>query len=173
MKVWDAAVIPLQSGPSASSELRRLFGSHPSGVTAVCAKIAGRNHGLTASSFTSVSLNPPLVSICIDHNSTTWPVLRTSEAFGLSFLAEDQTGISRQLSSRGGDKFADIECHQTGSDALYVKGAVGWIECELFDELPAGDHQIVLFRIHAYQIFDSRAPLIFHQSNYRSLAQPT
>src|SRR6202046_3982212 len=87
------------------AHLRRVFGAFPTGVTAVAALVGGEPVGLAASSFVSVSLDPPLVSICIGRGSRTWAQLRHAPRIGASILAAGQEQASRQLGARGADKF--------------------------------------------------------------------
>jgi flavin reductase (DIM6/NTAB) family NADH-FMN oxidoreductase RutF len=99
----SAAADPQAADPQRTGDtltagaLRRAFAMFPSGVTAVCATVEGRPVGLAASSFTSVSLDPPLVSVCIAHTSSTWPLLRAAGRVGVSVLAEGHASIARQL----------------------------------------------------------------------------
>jgi flavin reductase (DIM6/NTAB) family NADH-FMN oxidoreductase RutF len=90
-------------------ELRRVFGAFPTGVTAVAACVDGRPVGLAANSFTSVSLEPPIVSVCIAHTSTTWPVLRRARRLGITVLAAHQEHLGRALAAHGTDRFAGAE----------------------------------------------------------------
>lgn len=91
-------------GPvTTGEELRRAFGCFPSGVTAVCAPVDGAPIGMAASSFTSVSLTPQLVPVCIQHSSTTWPLLRGRPRLGLSVLAEGNDAACLRLAGRDGD----------------------------------------------------------------------
>ncbi|NED85961.1 flavin reductase family protein, partial [Streptomyces sp. SID11233] len=94
---------------NATEQLRRAFGCFPSGVTALCARRGGHPLGLAASSFTSVSMDPPLVSVCVQHTSTTWPKLRALPRLGVSVLAEGQDEICGRLASRSGDRFAGVD----------------------------------------------------------------
>src|SRR3984957_1193727 len=86
--------------------LRQAFGCFPSGVTAFCGMVAGAPEGIAASSFTTVSLEPPLVSVCVANTSTTWPKLANLERFGLSVLAGEHGPIARSLSAKNGDRVA-------------------------------------------------------------------
>lgn len=90
------------------NQLRRAFGCFPSGVTAVCALVDGEPVGMAASSFTSVSVSPPLVSVCIQNISSTWPKLRRRPRLGLSVLAEGHDAACARLASKDGDRFADV-----------------------------------------------------------------
>jgi flavin reductase (DIM6/NTAB) family NADH-FMN oxidoreductase RutF len=150
--------------------LRTAFSAFPSGVTAVAGLRHGRPHGLAASSFTSVSIDPPLVSVCVAHTSTTWPLLRTMRRLGVSVLGEDQGELCRALAARTGDRFADVEWEASDTGAVFLRGAALWLECSLHAQLPAGDHDIALLTIHRLDTYDDVQPLVFHGSRFRQLA---
>ena len=151
--------------------LRQAFGCFPSGVTAVCALIDGQPVGMAASSFTPVSLTPPLVSVCMQDTSETWPRLRARPRLGLSVLAEGQDAACVQLSCKEGGRFTGVEWEPARSGAVFVHGSTAWLECSCYRELPAGDHTIVLLQIDALRAEPARAPLVFHGSRFRRLAQ--
>ena len=150
--------------------LREAFSTFPSGVTAVAALVGGAPVGLAASSFTSVSLDPPLVSVCIAHISTTWPVLRAAEMFGLSVLSADQEQACRQLSAPNTDRFADLDWHSTAAGAVLLDGATAWLECSIEAEHRAGDHDIVVLGVHDHRADHDIHPLVFHGRRFRRLA---
>jgi flavin reductase (DIM6/NTAB) family NADH-FMN oxidoreductase RutF len=154
---------------SSPEELRRAFAAFPSGVTAACALIAGAPAGMSASSFTSVSLDPPLVSICIARSSTTWPVLRTASRLGLSVLATRHDTAARTLAARGTDRFAGIQWTAADDGAVFIDDACLWLGCEIRQEVPAGDHLIILLEIASVREFPSAEPLVFHHSRFRHL----
>jgi flavin reductase (DIM6/NTAB) family NADH-FMN oxidoreductase RutF len=156
--------------PFSGQVLREAFGAFPSGVTTVCALIDGSPTGMAASSFTSVSLDPPLVSLCVARTSTTWPVLRTLPRLGLSVLADGHEDVSRKLAAKGTDRFAQVEWRPSDDGAVFVEGAALWLECTLAGELPAGDHEIALLQVESITNFPSERPLIFHGSQFRRLA---
>ncbi|MGW0036830.1 flavin reductase family protein [Gordonia sp. NPDC003376] len=149
-------------------EMRRAYGSFPSGVTAVCGLLDGRPFGMAASSFTSVSMEPPLVSVCITNGSRTLALLGPGMRVGLSVLAHDQDRICRSLSGAG-DRFADIDWTTDPSGSVFVEKATTWLDCSVHDLVPAGDHRIVLFRVHGHRVEDGSEPLVFHRSRFRSL----
>jgi len=151
------------------AELRRVFGAFPSGVTAVAALLDGVPVGLAASSFTSVSLEPPLVSICIARTSNTWRALRHAGRLGVSVLADHQEHLGRQLSIRGGDRFAGVTWRATRNGEILLDGACAWLDCSIEREIPAGDHDIVLLRVHALDADRGVPPLVFHQSTFGRL----
>ena len=151
-------------------QLRRVFGAFPCGVTAVCALVDGQPAGLAASSFTSVSLNPPLVSVCVAHSSTTWPVLRQAARLGVSVLSADQEQACAQLSARGADRFAGLPFRATPGGAVLLDGASAWLECTIEQQVRAGDHDIVVLRVHDLDADHQVHPLVFHSSQFRRLA---
>lgn len=150
--------------------LRTAFSCFPSGVTAVCAEIDGVPVGMAASSFTSVSLDPPLVSVCITNGSRTWDLLSSAPRLGVSVLGEYQGAVCRSLAARDGDRFAGLELNTLPTGSILLRGAPAWFECSVEDHLPAGDHQIVLLRVHSVDAEPDRGPLIFHGSAFRQLA---
>ena len=160
---------PVADDPGA---LRAAYGCFPSGVTAVCALVDGVPAGLAASSFTSVSMSPPLVSVCVQHTSTTWPKLRGLDRVGVSVLGEDHDALARQIGSRTGDRFAGVAWEAGPAGGVFLGGAAAWLDCTVERHVPAGDHDIVLLRVHTFQAHPEIAPLIFHASRFRQLAAP-
>jgi len=156
---------------TSENELRQAFGCFPSGVTAVCALIDGRPAGMAASSFTSVSVSPPLVSVCIQNTSSTWPKLRPRPRLGLSVLAEGQDNACVRLSAKDGDRFAGVGWAAGLDDSVFIHGSSAWLECSLHEEVPAGDHLIALLRIHRLRAAADIPPLVFHGSRFRKLAR--
>jgi flavin reductase (DIM6/NTAB) family NADH-FMN oxidoreductase RutF len=156
---------------TAGEQLRHAFGCFPSGVTAVCAAIDGVPIGLAASSFTSVSMEPPMVSVCMQHSSTTWPQLRARPRLGLSVLAEGQVDICARLASKTGDRFAGTKWTASNGGSVFVHGATLWLDCTIHAEVSSGDHDIVLLSVHGLRADPTRPPLVFHGSRYRRLAE--
>jgi flavin reductase (DIM6/NTAB) family NADH-FMN oxidoreductase RutF len=159
----------LESGELTSDVLRHAFGMFPSGVTAVCALADGAPVGLAASSFTSVSIAPPLVSVCVAHSSSTWPHLRGAARLGISVLAAEHGSVARALSAKTGDRFAEVAWEATSDGAVLVHGAALWLECEIAQEVRAGDHDIVVLQVHALQPYPDVAPMVFHSSKFSQL----
>jgi len=149
--------------------LRHVFGAFPSGVAVIAAIVDGAPVGLTASSFTSVSLDPPLVSLCIAHTSTTWSVLSRASRFGISILSATQERAGRQLAARHGDRFAELSWRATEDGAVLLNGAGGWLETSIDQQVRAGDHDIVVLRVHDLDADHDISPLVFHASQFRRL----
>lgn len=149
--------------------LRKAYGCFPSGVAATCAIVDGVPVGMVVSSFTSVSLDPPLVSVCIGNQSRTWRRLRTARRTGLSILGAGHERACRQLAAKDGDRFAGLAVRTLRNGAIFLEGASAWLDCEPHAEFPAGDHRIVLLRLRGLQTYSATAPLVFHQSTFRQL----
>jgi flavin reductase (DIM6/NTAB) family NADH-FMN oxidoreductase RutF len=151
--------------------LRTVFGAFPSGVAAVCALRNNKPVGMAVSTFTPVSLDPPLISLCIQQTSTTWPQLREASVLGVSILSVDHEDAARQLSLKTGDRFAGLETLTAPSGALHLKESCAWFHCTVHSELAAGDHLIVLLHIVESGHRDLGSPLVFHASRFRRLAE--
>ena len=149
--------------------LRQAFGLFPSGVTAFCGMIAGAPEGMTASSFASVSLDPPLVSVGVANTSTTWPKLAALPTLGLSVLSSGHGTVARRLSARGVDRFAEVDWVETEAGAVFVHGAALWLECKPFKTVDAGDHEIVVLAIEALLMNPDVDPMIFHRSGFHEI----
>jgi flavin reductase (DIM6/NTAB) family NADH-FMN oxidoreductase RutF len=151
--------------------LRRAFSAFPSGVVAVAAEVDGVSVGMAASSFTSVSLSPALVSFCIAKESSTWPLLRRAPKLGVSVLADHHSQVCRQLAGAADQRFADLAMHRTEDAAILLEDAVVAFETSIYNEIPAGDHTLVLLRLHAVGTSDDEgSPLVFHRSAFGRLA---
>ncbi|WP_033291779.1 flavin reductase family protein [Amycolatopsis jejuensis] len=150
-------------------EIRATYGYIPAAVVAVCAIVDDKPVGMAASSFTCVSLDPPLVSVCIQTGSTTWPKLRSRPRLGLSVLGEHQHDECVGLSRKTGNRFAAIEWTAVSSGSVLIDGAGLWLECSLYAEMPAGDHQIALLRIHSSLSEPGVEPIVFQTSKFRRL----
>lgn len=152
------------------ADLRQLFGRFPTGVTALCALDQDQPIGMTASAFVAVSLDPPLVSVCIRHGSGTWQQLRRSSRLGISFLGDGHSATARQLAQRTDDRFHGLAHEVTPDGAVYLLNATAWLECSIEREIEAGDHDIVLLRLHRAAVAEGVMPLIFHSSDFHTLA---
>lgn len=151
------------------SSLREAFGHFPSGVIAVAAEVGGERVGLAASTFVAVSLEPPLVSFCVQNASATWPKLRSVPALGISVLGEAHDVAARTLAAKTGDRFAGLETVSTAGGAVFIKGTGVWLETTVEQLVPAGDHTIVVLRVSDLTIDPAIAPIVFHRSEFRRL----
>jgi flavin reductase (DIM6/NTAB) family NADH-FMN oxidoreductase RutF len=151
------------------ARLRKVFGVFPSGVTALAALVDDVPVGLAASSFTSVSLEPPLVSVCIAHSSNTWPLLAAAPRLGVSILSAEQSLAGRQLAGKGADRFAGLSWRATDDGAVLLEGSSGWLDVSLYQQVRAGDHDIVVLAVHDLDGDHDVHPLVFHASQFRRL----
>ena len=108
----------------------------------------GQLTGIAASSFTSVSIDPPLVSFSIATSSSTWPLLREAEHLGISVLADHHDAVCRQLAGPREERFAGLPFKVTGNGAVLLDEAVATYDCSVHEEVVAGDHVIVLLEVH-------------------------
>jgi flavin reductase (DIM6/NTAB) family NADH-FMN oxidoreductase RutF len=157
------------SGPLDQRTLRDAFGAFPSGVVAVAASVKGRLTGIAASSFTSVSIDPPLVSFAIATTSSTWPELRQASHLGISVLADHHDDICRQLAGPREQRFDGLPFAVTEDGAVLLDEAVATYDCSVHAEIEAGDHVIVLLALHAVGAGDGEHPLVFHRSAFAKL----
>lgn len=153
--------------------LRNAFARFPSGIAALCAIIDGKPQGIIASSFTvGVSLDPPLVMFAVQNTSRTWPIVRAAGRIGVSVLGERHEGVCRQIASRSGDRFAGLKLESTDDGALFLDDAALWLDCSVEQEVPAGDHHVVILRVHGHETHgDANEPLVFHGSEFRRLQE--
>ncbi|WP_420142256.1 flavin reductase family protein [Sphingomonas sp.] len=151
------------------ADLRRVFGRFPTGVTALCAMDQGDPVGMTASAFVAISITPPLVSVCIKHGSATWRQLRGFGRIGISFLGASHAATARQLAKPGGDRFRGLGYETTADGAVFLAEAVAWLECSVEQEIAAGDHDIILFRLRRAATAEGIMPLVFHSSDFHTL----
>ncbi len=149
------------------ARLREAFGIFPTGVVAVAAEVDGLLVGLAASSFTSVSLDPPLVSFSISRTSKTWPDLRRSAHLGVTVLADHQDAVCRQLAGVPEHRFVGVPVRISDDGAVTLDGGLARFECTIHAEVEAGDHVVVLLKLHAVDQSDTSSPLVFHRSGVR------
>ncbi|MGV0635174.1 flavin reductase family protein [Mycolicibacillus trivialis] len=149
--------------------LREAFGHFPSGVIAIAAEVDGSRVGLAASTFVPVSLEPPLVSFCVQNSSTTWPRLRDLPVLGISVLGEAHDTAARTLAAKTGDRFAGLETQSSATGAVFIKGTSVWLESAIEQSIPAGDHTLVLLRVNDITVHPDVAPIVFHRSAFRRL----
>lgn len=156
----------------AAKHFRSVLSRFATGVVAITAldPDSGQPSGLAANSFTSVSLDPPLVAFCVAHTSTSWPRLRTARTLTVNVLAEHQQPVCAQLASKGGDKFAGLSWTRSPGGNPLLEGALAWMECSIEAEHPAGDHVIVVARVHQLDTHADGGPLLFFRGGYGRFA---
>jgi 3-hydroxy-9,10-secoandrosta-1,3,5(10)-triene-9,17-dione monooxygenase reductase component len=152
--------------------MREVLGHFASGVTVVTAVDDDEPIGFTCQSFSSLSLDPPLVVFAPARTSRTWPRLRELGRFCVNVLAEDQDGLSAAFARSGEDKFAGVPWRPSRLGRPVLEGVVAWIDCELWAEYDGGDHTLVAARVLDLGADGGRRPLLFHRGAYGLLEGP-
>ncbi|MBY9074383.1 flavin reductase [Nocardioides sp. WL0053] len=176
-RAFVAEQVATESARFDPRDLRRALGQYATGVTVVtCEDDEGRRWGMTANSFTSVSLNPPLVLWAAAKSSPSLPAFLAADRFAVNVLASDQHHLSRQFSTSGAEKFegvtlvpADELAEQPGAAAVrppVLEGTVAHFACRRTDLVDAGDHVVLFGEIEAYDA-PGGEPLVFHSGSYR------
>lgn len=139
-----------------------------SGVTVVTTQHDGRPYGMTVASFASLSLNPPLVLVCIEKGVKTHEAVDSSGVFGVSVLAQSQATISNRFAAKTDDKFTGISLRDGELGIPLIEGAICTLECRVQDRLPGGDHTIFVGEVVRADTIGG-TPLVYFRSNYREL----
>ncbi len=151
------------------TEFCRTCAKFPTGVTIVTVLDAeGSPHGMTASSFTSVSLDPPLVLVCVDHRASVLAHLRRAQHIGINVLSEDQQPLSEHFARRGHDRFGAVEWYAGHGGVPLIPGALARFECSIHRMIDVGDHTILIAEVLGVEHSDGR-PLVYFGSGYRKL----
>lgn len=153
--------------PLDSASFRQVLGHFPTGVTVVTAQPAdGPPAGLAVGSFTSVSLEPPLVAFCPSRTSGSWPRIESTGGFCVNVLADDQEHLCRVFAGKGDDKFRGLGWHPSPQGAPILAGVLAWIDCRIEVVHDAGDHLIVVGRVTALAVEREAGPLVFFRGGY-------
>ena len=145
--------------------MRRVMGHFATGVTIVTGSDEGEPVGFACQSFTSVSLEPPLVLFCPANTSTTWPRIRKSGTFSVNVLAEDQLDICKAFASSGGNKFEGQVWHETPWGPS-LDGVLATVHCDIEAVHPAGDHDVVIGRVRRLVTHREVGPLLFFRGQF-------
>ena len=150
-------------------DFRRALGNFATGVTIITTRAPdGSNIGVTASSFNSLSMNPPLVLWSSIKESPSCKIFETASHFAVNILASDQVDMSNHFARQQEDKFEGIEWEAGIGGVPLFPNCAGRFQCESYDKLNGGDHWIFLGRVLAFDDYD-RAPLCFHQGSYSTV----
>ncbi len=153
------------------TDLKNAYARWATGVTIVTARAGDRVHGMTVSAFTEVSLEPPLVLVCIDKASNTQSVIEEGGVFAVNILARGQESIARRFACKEEEdhRFSELDCETGATGAPLLAGTVANLDCRLAKSLDAGDHVIYVGEVVALQLSD-RDPLMFYNRSYRGIA---
>lgn len=147
---------------------RRALGNFATGVTVMTAATDGQRVGVTANSFNSVSLDPPLVLWSIDKRSSSLEVFERASHYAVNVLAADQIDLSNQFARPSADKFAGVACEEGAGGAPLLPDCAARFQCELYQRVDGGDHWILIGRVLAFDDL-GRTPLLYHQGVYSSV----
>jgi 3-hydroxy-9,10-secoandrosta-1,3,5(10)-triene-9,17-dione monooxygenase reductase component len=153
-----------------SADFRRILGHYPTGVCAVTAMDGDAPVGMVVGSFTSVSLDPPLVAFFPDRSSTTWPRIAGARRFCVNVLAEHQRDVCRALSSKAENKFETVKYRLSAGGLPIIEDVVAWIDCDLDAIHEAGDHFIAIGSVHTLAVEHPHEPLLFLRGDYGQFA---
>lgn len=150
-----------------AAHFRRVLGQYPTGVVVVTAtQEDGPPVALTVGSFTSVSLEPPLVAFYPDKNSSSWPHIWRRGRFCVNVLGADQEQLCRNFAMKAENKFRDVAWRRSGAGSPIIDGAVAWIDCAIQQVQEVGDHYLVIARVLDLDIESGRLPLLFFRGGY-------
>ena len=154
-----------------NADFRKVLGHFATGITVVTATLPdGKRFGFTVNAFSSVSLNPPLVLVCVVNGGEAEASMKAATHFAVNILADDQENHSRQFSSRVPDRYEGVQCRASASGAPLLEGCIGYLECRKSAEHPAGDHTIVIGEVLTAEARDEGLPLLYFRSGYRKVS---
>lgn len=157
--------------PIEKADFRRVLGSFAAGVTVVTTVGSDQaRYGLTATAFTSVSLDPPLVLVCVDKRSESLPHIQSSKVFAVNFLSRANEATSQRFASSGGDKFSGLVSSLASTGAPILPDVVGFVDCRVVNTIEAGDHFVFIGLVEAASCSDDAQPLLYFRGAYRSVS---
>lgn len=149
-----------------SARYRQVLGHFTTGVTVITAVVEDGPVGMAVGSFSSVSLDPPLVGFFAGKTSTSWPKIELAGAFCVNILGEEQEDICRRFASKESDKFAGLGWSPAGSGSPQLDGAIAWIDCDIDQVVDAGDHVLVMGAVRDLDVGHDGPPLVFFRGGY-------
>ncbi|MEX2659430.1 MAG: flavin reductase family protein [Acidimicrobiales bacterium] len=159
---------PPGGGPAIdAARFRQVLGHFPTGVTVVAAIDGAEPVGLAVGSFTSVSLDPPLVAFCAAKRSLSWPKIRDAGVFCVNVLSQHQEALCRSFATKGADKFAGVGWEASGTGSPRLIGVLAWIDCTIEAVHDGGDHEICIGRVKELDVgAETDGPLVFYRGGY-------
>ena len=155
--------------PIDDAEIKRAMSHFASGVTVVTTEHQGKPYGMTVASFASVSLQPPLVLVCIEKSVKSHDAIRDAKKFGVSILSANQSEISNLFASKSQEKFTGLTTLRGKLGIPLIAGSLCAIECSLHAQFDGGDHSIFVGEVRDMTIADG-APLLYYRSAYHRIA---
>ena len=150
---------------------RDVFGHFATGVTIITAMDGDEPVGMAANSFTSLSLDPPLVLFCVAHTSSTWPRIEAAGVFAVNILGEGHEELCRLFAQKGADRFGSTPWRNGVSGSPVLEEAIAYIDCRFEAEYPGGDHKIVVGRVLDVDVRADARPLVFYKGTYGRISE--
>lgn len=147
-------------------DFRSVLGHFCTGVTVIAGLDGDDPAGLACQSFSSLSLDPPLVLFCPGRTSKSWPRIRRGGRFSVNVLAEDQRDVCEAFGSSTGTKFGSVGWHLTSAGAVVIDGVLAWLDCSIERVHDGGDHEIVIGRVRELRIERDHRPLLFYRGGH-------
>jgi flavin reductase (DIM6/NTAB) family NADH-FMN oxidoreductase RutF len=166
--------IPNPTTPVKPEELRFAMRQWTTGVTIVSSMLNGERHGMTVSSFTSISLDPPIVAVSLARDTRTNHLIENSGVFGVTILRELQQEISDRFAGRivdNQDRFIGLETFELTTGVSFIKGGLAWLDCQVISKLETGNTIVYLGQVVATQSGDAGAPLLYYDRDYHNLCE--
>jgi flavin reductase (DIM6/NTAB) family NADH-FMN oxidoreductase RutF len=158
--------------PVTQEEFRSALSRFPSGITVVTSRgVAGQLHGITVSAFCSVSLNPPLILVCIERTTASHMAIQNARVFAVNVLAARREQLSERFSLPKLDKFEGVDYHSGLEGVPVLEEALVALECRLVNAYDGGDHTIFVGLVERVSIRDGK-PLVYFHGNYRDILDP-
>ena len=157
-----------------SEQLRAAMRGWSAGVTVVAATFEGQTHGMTVNSFTSISLDPPIITVSLQGSTRTHEVVSKSRAFGLTILSREQASISDLFAGRTLeviDRFAGLQTKTLVTGSPLIVGGLAWLDCRVIQTFDAGMNTLFIAKVAAAQAGKNGDPLIYHNRKYWSLSE--
>jgi 3-hydroxy-9,10-secoandrosta-1,3,5(10)-triene-9,17-dione monooxygenase reductase component len=153
------------------ARFRTVLGHFATGVTIITAMDHDEPVGMAANSFTSLSLDPPLILFCVAHSSSTWPRIEGAGTFAVNILGEGHEELSQLFAKKGADRFGSTPWRTGVSGAPVLEEAIAYLDCRLAAEYPGGDHKIIVGRVLDLDVREGARPLLFFRGGYERIRE--
>jgi flavin reductase (DIM6/NTAB) family NADH-FMN oxidoreductase RutF len=163
-----------ESADERANQMRSAMRAWTTGVAIVTAEHGGKRHGMTVSSFTSISLDPPLVVISLSMGSHTHDLVHQAGAFGVTILAASQQELSERFAGKikgNGDRMEGLKTESYVTGAPFIEGGLAFLDCRVIQTIQAGMNTLFIAEVVAIRGDDHDAPLVYHDRQYRKLAE--
>ncbi|OIH85785.1 hypothetical protein BLJ79_06215 [Arthrobacter sp. UCD-GKA] len=161
----DSAIATTIVDPDLGTRVRNVHRKYPTGVTVVTTSVDGVPFGLAVNAFSSISLDPPLVLVCVNESSKSYPAVFEADHLGINILAADQTAVAGTFARSGGDKFADLAWRSSAVGVPILDGVAGYFELEIKYKIPAYTHTIFIGEVVEAGHSD-KAPLVYQDGRF-------